>query len=378
VNSIKLFLCGDVMTGRGIDQILASPSEPWIHESYMESALDYVMLAEHASGPIPRAVGPSYIWGDALAEFERFRPDWRIINLETAVTCSGDWLPKGINYRMNPANVVCLTAAGIDCCVLANNHVLDWGDRGLIETLDTLAGAGLRTAGAGASRSAAEAPAALEVPGRGRVLVYAVCADTSGVPSDWTATARAPGVALLPDLSQHTADRLAERIQAGRQPGDLVVLSMHWGENWGYTVAPDESRFAHALIDARAVDVFHGHSSHHPKAIEIYRDRLILYGCGDFINDYEGISGHEEFRGELGLMYLPELEAGSGRLLRLELVATRMKHFRVQRASAADTRWLCSVLDREGARFGTRARLMADGRIELVRVAAAGVASHGG
>ena len=117
MNSIKLFLCGDVMTGRGIDQILASPSEPQMHESYMESALDYVMLAEHASGPIPRAVAPSYIWGDALAEFERFRPDRRIINLETAVTRSGDWLPKGINYRMNPANVACLTAASIDCCV---------------------------------------------------------------------------------------------------------------------------------------------------------------------------------------------------------------------------------------------------------------------
>ena len=378
MGSIRLFLCGDVMTGRGIDQILARPCDPAIHEGYLESAVDYVALAEHVNGPIPRRVEAPYIWGDALAELERFRPDRRIINLETAVTCSGDWLPKGINYRMNPGNVACLTAARIDCCVLANNHVLDWGETGLIETLDTLAGAGLRTAGAGASRSAAEAPAALEVPGRGRVLVYAVCADTSGVPSDWAATARAPGVALVPDLSQHTAGQLAERIQANRQPGDLVVLSMHWGGNWGYTVAEDESRFAHALIDARAVDVFHGHSSHHPKAIEIYRDQLILYGCGDFINDYEGISGREEFRGELGLMYLPELEAGSGRLLRLELVATRMKRFRVQRAPAADARWLCAVLDREGARFGTRARLMADGRIELERVAAAGVASHGG
>jgi poly-gamma-glutamate synthesis protein (capsule biosynthesis protein) len=248
----------------------------------------------------------------------------------------------------------------------------------LIETLDTLSGAGLRTAGAGASRSAAEAPAALQVPGKGRVLVYAVCADTSGVPSNWAATARAPGVALVPDLSQNTADRLAERIHASRQPGDLVVLSMHWGGNWGYPVAPDESQFTHALIDARAIDVFHGHSSHHPKAIEIYRDRLILYGCGDFINDYEGISGHEQFRGELGLMYLPELETGSGRLLRLELVATRMKRFRVQRAAAADTRWLRAVLDREGACFGTRARPMADGRMELERVAAPGVASNGG
>jgi poly-gamma-glutamate synthesis protein (capsule biosynthesis protein) len=378
VNSIRLFLCGDVMTGRGIDQILPHPSEPGIHESYLESALSYVKLAERASGPIPRAVEPSYVWGDALAELERFRPDRRIINLETAVTRSGDWVPKGINYRMNPANVACLAAAGIDCCVLANNHVLDWGDRGLIETLDTLAGAGLSTAGAGASRSAAEAPAVLEVPGRGRVLVYAECADTSGVPSDWAATARAPGVALIPDLSPHTADQLAERIQASRQPGDLVVLSMHWGGNWGYAVAAEESRFARALIDARAVDVFHGHSSHHPKAIEIYRDRLILYGCGDFINDYEGISGHEEFRGELGLMYLPELEAGTGRLLRLELVATRMKRFRVQRASTAEARWLCAVLDREGARFGTRALLEAEGRIELQRGAAAGVVLQGG
>jgi poly-gamma-glutamate synthesis protein (capsule biosynthesis protein) len=377
VNSIRLFLCGDVMTGRGIDQILPSPSEPRIHEGYLESALDYVTLAERASGPIPRAVDPSYIWGDALAALERFRPDRRIINLETAVTCSCDWLPKGINYRMNPANVACLSAAGIDCCVLANNHVLDWGERGLIETLDTLAGAGLRTAGAGASQSAAEAPAVLEAPGRGRVLVYGVCADTSGVPPDWAVTAQVPGVVLVPDLSSHTAGRLAERIQASRQPGDLVVLSMHWGGNWGYTVAPEESAFAHALIDARAVDVFHGHSSHHPKAIEIYRDRLILYGCGDFINDYEGISGHEEFRGELGIMYLPELEAGSGRLLRLELVATRMKRFRVQRAAAADARWLCAVLNREGARFGTRARLMADGRIVLERAGVAGVASHG-
>jgi poly-gamma-glutamate synthesis protein (capsule biosynthesis protein) len=278
VSSIRLFLCGDVMTGRGIDQILACPSDPRIHESYLESALSYVKLAERASGPIPRAVEPSYIWGDALAELERFRPDRRIINLETAVTRSGDWVPKGINYRMSPANVACLAAAGIDCCVLANNHVLDWGDRGLIETLETLANAGLRTAGAGVSQAAAEAPAVLEVPGRGRVLVYAICADTSGVPADWAATTRAPGVALIPDLSPHTASRLAERIQAGRQPGDLVVLSMHWGENWGYTVAPDESRFARALIGARAVDVFYGHSSHHPKAIEIYRDRLILYG----------------------------------------------------------------------------------------------------
>ena len=111
--------------------------------------LIYVALAEQANGPIPRRVDPAYIWGDALAELEREAPRARIVNLETAVTTSSERAPKGINYRMNPANAACLAAARLDCCVLANNHVLDWGPAGLLETLDTLHALGSRTAGAG-------------------------------------------------------------------------------------------------------------------------------------------------------------------------------------------------------------------------------------
>ncbi|MGZ5231534.1 MAG: CapA family protein, partial [Burkholderiales bacterium] len=156
---MKLFLCGDVMTGRGIDQILAHPCNPVIHEPYARSALEYVELGEAVNGPIPRAVAPDYIWGDALPVLEHAKVDARIINLETAVTRNEAWLPKGINYRMHPANVACLALARLDCCVLANNHVLDWGAQGLIETLDCLHAAGLRTAGAGLDRESAEAPA---------------------------------------------------------------------------------------------------------------------------------------------------------------------------------------------------------------------------
>ncbi len=87
-------------------------------------------------------------------------------------------------------------------------------------------------------------------------------------------------------------------------------------------------------------DIIHGHSSHHPKAIEIYRDRLILYGCGDFLNDYEGIPGYEEFRGELSLIYLPRLAAATGKLLDLRLSPFRIARFRLQRASPADVAWL--------------------------------------
>ncbi len=365
MDAIKLFLCGDVMTGRGIDQILGTPCDPVIHEGYLQSAADYVALAESVNGAIPRRVAAPYIWGDALAELDRFRPDVRIINLETAVTISDDWLPKGINYRMNPANAGCLSAAAIDCCVLANNHVLDWGVGGLIETLDTLERAGLRTAGAGRNRSAAEAPAVLPVAGKGHVLVFSMGAESSGVPPQWAASTDRPGVDFLPDLSRRSVERLAQRIQAVKRPGDVVVASIHWGANWGYEIAPGESRFAHALIDSAAVDLVHGHSSHHPKGIEVYHEKLVLYGCGDFINDYEGIRGHEEYRGGLGLMYLPTLDAGTGRLLRLELVAMQMERFRSCRAAAADAAWLCAVLDREGRRSGTRARLLPDHRIEL-------------
>lgn len=365
VDTIGLFLCGDVMIGRGIDQVLATPSDPILHEGYLESAEEYVALAEIRSGTIPRRVPDTYIWGEALAELERVRPDLRIVNLETAITVSGEWMPKGINYRMHPANVACLSAAAIDCCTLANNHVLDWGEPGLIETLETLERAGIRVAGAGRNRAAAEAPAVLPVGGKGRVLVFSMGMASSGVPPRWAAGAVRPGVDYLPDLSQRSVEWISRRVEEVKRTTDIVVLSIHWGANWGYDVADGERAFARAVIDTAGVDLVHGHSSHHPKGIEVYRGRLILYGCGDFINDYEGIRGHEAFRGDLGLMYLPVLEARTGRLARLEMIATQMKRFQVRRAADADARWLSAMLDQEGGRFGTRSELLTDGRIEL-------------
>jgi poly-gamma-glutamate synthesis protein (capsule biosynthesis protein) len=351
--SIRLFLAGDVMTGRGIDQILPHPCDPEIREPYMKSALGYVRLAEDASGRIPKPVHFAYIWGEALAELKRRKPDLRIINLETAVTTSDDFWDKGINYRMNPKNVPGLQAAGIDVCVLANNHTVDWGFGGLSETLDTLAKAGIRTAGAGRNRESAETPATVDVPGKGRVHVFSFGAETSGIPPGWAAAASTPGVDLLDDLSDRTARRIADRIARVKSPGDLVVASIHWGGNWGFGVAREESAFAHRLVDAAGVDLVHGHSSHHPKGIEVYRGKLILYGCGDFLNDYEGIGGYEEFRPGLGAMYLVDLDAATGRLIGLEMVPTRVRRFQIARAETNDVLWLADALTREGRPFGT-------------------------
>ena len=363
--TVTLFLSGDVMTGRGIDQILPHPAEPHLYEPYMRSALGYVEIAEQATGRIEWPADFAYIWGDALAELERARPDARIVNLETAVTVAEDvWPDKGIHYRMNPANLRCLLAAKVDCCVLANNHVLDWGHRGLAETLDTLRRAGLRTAGAGRDRADAAVPAAIELPGKGRVLVFGFAMESAGVPPAWAAGEQRAGVNFLSDLSGRTVERIAAQVGAAKRAGDIVVLSIHWGGNWGYAIPPAQRTFAHAVIDA-GVDVVHGHSSHHPKGIEVYRDRLVLYGCGDFLNDYEGIRGNESFRSELALIYFPTLDAATGRLARLALAPTQIRHFRANRARSEDARWLAELLSREGRVFGTQVESQPDGTLAL-------------
>ena len=353
---VTVFLCGDVMTGRGIDQILPHPSKPQLFEPYVRSALDYVELAERVVGPIERPVDFAYVWGDALAELERVRPDARIVNLETAVTTGDDaWPGKGIHYRMHPANVSCLTAARLDCCGLANNHVLDWGRGGLAETLDTLRRAGLRTAGAGRDEMKAAAPATIVLPTKGRILVFAFAAESSGVPAAWAATKERSGVNLLRDLSAGSIDAIARQVGAHKRSGDVVVMSIHWGSNWGYEISAGERAFAQGLIDAAGVDLVHGHSSHHVKGIEVYRDKPILYGCGDFLDDYEGISGYEAYRADLALMYFPTVDVTTGRLLRFAMTPTRTRRFRVNRAREDEADWLVEVLNRQGKKFGTRA-----------------------
>lgn len=358
------------MTGRGIDQILPHPGDPRLQEPYVTSALRYVELAEAANGTIRRPADYAYIWGDALAAFDRAQPAARIVNLETSITTSSERWPKDIHYRMHPENVACLAAAGIDCCALANNHLMDCGYTGLAETLETLERAGIAACGAGLDQPQAEAPAIIEAPGQGRVLVYSCATTTSGVPPEWGAGPDAPGVNLLADLSDAAAARIADRVRSEKKPGDIAVVSIHWGGNWGYRIPADQVRFAHRLTETGGVDVVHGHSSHHAKGVEIHQGKLILYGCGDFLNDYEGIGGYEGYRGDLSLMYLPTVETESGRLKRLELVPFQVRQFRLKRARHGDAHWLRDTLNREGRRFGTQFTLTDDRTLTLTRFAA--------
>lgn len=357
-HGVSLLLCGDVMLGRGIDQVLPFPAPPQLQEPYVRDARQYVGYAEEASGPIPRAVDPTYVWGPLLEEFVRSPDQINLINLETALTTSDDFVEgKAIHYRMNPRNVGCLTVARIRCCALANNHVLDWGVRGLEETLGTLDQAGLKHAGAGMTAEQALAPATLETPPGGRVLVFGAGSWTSGIPVDWAASAGKAGVHLL----EADPDGLGNAIRDLKRPGDIVVVSIHWGGNWGYDIPGPQRELAHRLIDEAGVDLIHGHSSHHVKGMEVYRGRLILYGCGDLVNDYEGIGGHEPYRPDLGVLYRADLDPSTGHLVRLGLTATRRRRFQLQPASPAEVGWLKDLLED----LGSSTRPAADGSLLL-------------
>lgn len=354
------------MTGRGIDQVLPTPSDPRLREPWVRDAREYVALAEAVNGPIRRPVSFSYVWGAASKIIDDRQPHARIVNLETSITRSNAYWPdKSIHYRMHPDNIGCLMAARLDCCVLANNHVLDFGYAGLLETLETLRDVGLAFAGAGRDSLEAAAPAIVDMGTKGRILVFAFGCETSGIPFDWAAREDRAGIHMLPEPSEETAPDMVARIAEYRRPGDIVVVSIHWGANWGYAVPRSQRAFAHALIDSRSVHCIHGHSSHHAKGIEVYRGRPIIYGCGDFINDYEGISGHERYRGDLALMYFVTLDSATHELLSFRIVPAQRRRFSLAEACSADAQWLTDVLDRESQRFATRVFFNADNTLSV-------------
>lgn len=364
--TLTIFLCGDVMLGRGVDQILPYPGDPSLRERQVRDARIYVELAESLNGTIPRPVDWAWTWGDALELLDAAHCHARVVNLETSITSSSDFAAgKGVHYRMNPANLAALTVVRPDACVLANNHVLDFGHRGLLETLDVLSTAGLRVAGAG--RSAGEAAAAAIVPipdSNGRLIIVAFGTPSSGIPLSWAARSDKAGVNLLTRFGDAQADQLCEQARSMRRPGDVVIASAHWGSNWGYDIELDQVRFAHRLIDG-GFDLVHGHSSHHPRPLEVYRGKLILYGCGDLIDDYEGIRGREQYRGDLRLLYLVSVDQSSGRLLDLRMAPLQARQLRLHRASASDAEWLQSVMDTVSQPFGARIDRDADSFLTL-------------
>jgi len=215
------------------------------------------------------------IWGDVLPEL--LSTDLNLINLEAALTTSERMVPKVFNFKADPQKVEVLTKARIDVVNLANNHVLDYSQEGLIETLKTLDQAKIDHVGAGVNRAEARKPVILNRKG----ITIGIVGYTDNEPS-WKARSNHPGVHYIEvgDLST-----VLEDIKPLRDQVDVLIVSIHWGPNMREYPSSSFVEFAHALID-NGVDILHGHSAHIFQGYETYKKGLILYDTGDFVDDY--------------------------------------------------------------------------------------------
>jgi poly-gamma-glutamate synthesis protein (capsule biosynthesis protein) len=292
----QLSLVGDVMLGRLVNEVL-------------------------------RSRPPHLPWGDVLPLFQS--SDWRFCNLECVVS---DLVPerpppKVFHFRSDARNVAVLQAAGIDAVSCANNHSLDFGPEAMLDMLQILDEAGIAHAGAGGDLEQASRPALTTTRSGTRVAVIA-CTDNE---PDWAAGDRTPGVYFVPaDVDQADASGLFSQVRGARELADLVVVSLHWGSNWGFQPEPGHRELAGAVVEAGANLVF-GHSCHVFRGVEVCRGVPIVYSAGDFVDDY---AIDPVARNDWSLVHFLDLDGDRGRL-RLRPAVIEDMHARLARGAEA-------------------------------------------
>jgi len=354
---------GDTMLGRLIDQLLPThvdePEEARIVSSIRASAGPTSHLADYNN---------STIWGNTLPVLQS--ADLNILNLETSVTTHAvKWPNKVFNYRMHPANISALGVAGIQYAGLANNHTLDFCEEGLLETVKTVKAAGITFAGGGEDQHGATRPAILYLPSeengkQHEIHVWAA----SDHPSDWAKVRTFHFI----DYTPQTRARLKNLLTAPTSEGaSLKVFSVHWGPNYSWQPADEIRDLAHFLVDECGIDVVHGHSSHHVQGVEVYKGKLIIYGCGDFVDDYAVVPG---YRNDLSAVWRVSVENNNtrakGRLVvkRLEIFPTIIEQFRVRllEANEADSKWTRKKIIDLSTELGSGVQIQDDGKGRLL------------
>jgi poly-gamma-glutamate capsule biosynthesis protein CapA/YwtB (metallophosphatase superfamily) len=287
---------------------------------------------------------PEYPWGDTLTLLKG--ADVRICNLECAISDWGSpWsvTPKVFHFRSDAKNVEVLRAAHIDAVSLANNHTLDFEYEGLENTINNLDVAGIHYAGAGITLNDAYEPAVWETKG----IKLGLIAFTDNQP-DWEATEELPGIFYVPiTLKDKRAEKLLEMVRRTKEAVDLLIISTHWGPNWGYSPPKEHIPFAHTLIDAGA-DIIFGHSGHIVRGIEIYKHKPIMYCTGDFIDDY---AVDEIERNDRSFIFVVETDGHS--IFRLLLHPTIIKNFQAIRANDAEKKAIVAKMQRLCADLNT-------------------------
>ncbi len=299
--------------------------------------------------------GYRYPWGDVLPLLQG--ADLFLINLECALTsCQVPWHDgeyKAFYFRADPAVVETLKAARVDLACVANNHSLDFGYQGLLETLRLLDQAGIGHAGAGPDLASARAPAVLTAKGY-RVGVVAF----ADYPQAWAATETSPGINYLPvSLDPRDFSPVQAALKAARAQSDMVIFTIHWGPNMRVRPPQTFKEFARRVMDAGA-DVFWGHSAHLVQGVEVYKGKPILYDTGDFVDDY-AVDPWE--RNDLSALFL--LQARPPLVEAIQVVPVRIEEMQVNLAQGREREWFVRRFVGLCAEMGTAVQVGAEGLV---------------
>lgn len=293
---MKIAFVGDVMLGRLVNEALK-------HEA------------------------PNYPWGDTLDIMKI--ADIRICNLECVITDVGQpWsiTHKVFHFRTDEKNIAVLNVPPINLASIANNHVLDYEYEGLNRMVKVLTSARIDFAGAGSSFLDVSTVAEYFT----NSTKIGMIAFTDNEP-DWAATDKKPGVFYVPvDPEDKRAKSLFELVKETKDDVDILIVSAHWGPNWGYNPPEEHITFAHTLIEAGA-DIIFGHSGHVFRGIELYKKKIILYCAGDFIDDY---AVDEIERNDQSFIYI--VETKNHRVVKLMLYPTVIRNFQAQLAKGLE------------------------------------------
>ena len=299
-------------------------------------------------------VDPASIWGDFRPELASL--DGVCCNLECCISDRGERFPdRAYYFRGDPEWAVpALSAGNVQFASLANNHAMDFGEVALMDTIDALAEDGIENAGTGETPTDAWEPATFTV---GDVDVAVV--SFSDEYEFYAATDERPGIAWARTDHEHpeTQRLVGSAIERAKSTDpDLLVVSVHWGENWIERPGDRLVEFGHWLVD-RGVDLVHGHSAHVVQAVEKYGDGVVLHDTGDLVDDF-GIK--DDLGNDKSFLFEVTLRGG-------EFEAVRLVPFHiddgVRRATEEEAAWLRETMRDRSEPFETTYERDGDGLV---------------
>lgn len=294
------------------------------------------MLGRLANSVISKK-GYKYPWGNMLSYLKE--NDLNIINLETTLTKNEKKVPKVFNFKADPDKVQTLIEGNIDVVTLANNHSLDFSEEGLLETIEVLDKANILHVGAGKNIELARKPVIITKHG----ITFGIIGFTDNEPG-WLATKTKPGSNYI---KVGDIEKIKQNIALIKNDVNYVIVTAHWGPNKRQRPTQEFINFAHQMIDA-GVDIFHGHSAHIFQGIEVYKNKIIMYDTGDFVDDY---AVYSDLRNDHSFLF--RITLTKDKLKGIELIPVLISNMQVNTAPSDQAMEMLEKMKRLSAEFKT-------------------------